>query len=260
MVGRGDGNGDSAGFGVLLGFWPVQAARTRRRVSRLGLLRSKAVGGPGEPWIPERLSRFAIRKSLDRPLLGLPACWHVRPPKNERCEGGPTESDCPPFCIVGWRVGFAGYVVEFFGRDEGKKLTRNVGRLTRRQREERLARSGRGGAHAESRGRGERSGSRGERGEAHAEARGRGGRERGGSRCQAKVGVVARGNRSGTRLWVGLVHSEARGVGGGEVIHDAVEAFFECGCAEVDEETDGEIHEAEIGEELLGMDRGESLD
>jgi len=40
-----------------------------------------------------------------------------------------------------------------------------------------------------------------------------------------------------------LVHAEAWGRRGGKMIHDTVEAFFECGGAEIDEQTDRQIEQ-----------------
>jgi hypothetical protein len=49
------------------------------------------------------------------------------------------------------------------------------------------------------------------------------------------------------------VHAEARRRGGREVVHDTTQTFFESCRAEVDEETDLEIREAEIREELFAV-------
>lgn len=51
-----------------------------------------------------------------------------------------------------------------------------------------------------------------------------------------------------------LIYTEVRRKGGREVVDDAVEAFFESGGAEVDEEADGKIHQTQIGQKLLAMD------
>src|SRR5207302_7271914 len=58
----------------------------------------------------------------------------------------------------------------------------------------------------------------------------------------------------------GTVHAEARRRGGREVVHDAAETLFESCRAEIDEETDVKIGEAEICEELFAMHRSKFLD
>ena len=58
----------------------------------------------------------------------------------------------------------------------------------------------------------------------------------------------------------GTVHAEARRRGGREVVDDATQAFFESCGAEVDEEADVEIREAEIGEELFVVHGRKFLD
>ena len=40
-----------------------------------------------------------------------------------------------------------------------------------------------------------------------------------------------------------MVHAEARRRGGGEIVDDAVEAFFECRGSEIDEQSDREVHQ-----------------
>jgi hypothetical protein len=44
------------------------------------------------------------------------------------------------------------------------------------------------------------------------------------------------------------------------VVDDAMQAFFEGGGTEVDEQADGQMEQAEIGQDLFGMDRSEILD
>ncbi len=54
-----------------------------------------------------------------------------------------------------------------------------------------------------------------------------------------------------------MVHAESRGRGGGEVIDHPLEPFLEGGPSKIDEKPDGKIHQAEIGQQLLAVDRGE---
>ena len=50
--------------------------------------------------------------------------------------------------------------------------------------------------------------------------------------------------------------AEARRRGGGEMVDDAVEAFFECRGSEIDEQSDGEIHREEEGSHAEARRRG----
>ena len=60
------------------------------------------------------------------------------------------------------------------------------------------------------------------------------------------------------RSW--LVHAQTRRRRGGELVDDAVQPFLEGGGAEIDEQADGEVHQAKIGQELLAVHRGEMFD
>jgi len=53
---------------------------------------------------------------------------------------------------------------------------------------------------------------------------------------------------------MGLVHAEARRRGDGEIVDDAMKPFFERRGSEVDEQADGEVHQAEISQDLLAVD------
>ena len=53
----------------------------------------------------------------------------------------------------------------------------------------------------------------------------------------------------------GSVHAEARRRGGGQAVHYSMETFFERGVAEVEEEADLDMHQSQIGQELLGVHR-----
>ena len=57
-----------------------------------------------------------------------------------------------------------------------------------------------------------------------------------------------------------MIDSEGWGGGRGESIYDAVESVFESEIAKVNEQSDWEIHQPEIGQNLLVMDGREFLE
>ena len=57
-----------------------------------------------------------------------------------------------------------------------------------------------------------------------------------------------------------LVHAKARRPEAGVLVDDTAEAVFQQRCAEVDEKPEGQVHQAQIRQELLGVHRVEDFD
>ena len=57
-----------------------------------------------------------------------------------------------------------------------------------------------------------------------------------------------------------LVYAKLRRCLWWQVVDNALEPFLEGGCAKIDEEADGQVHQSQIGQKLFAMNWGQFFD